>query len=132
MNSAMINSINKPFDLIERKMNDIKKIHEILKNRTNSVSLMPIIEQLETIYSNIKRDFKDSIKEHLKQLKPFNFSDLINTSNEFINKIVAQQIDLYNKLISFKDRFIANIKNATRLENILQKFGFLHYMKDLI
>ena len=36
------------------------------------------------------------------------------------------QIDLYNKLISFKDRFIANIKNATRLENILQKFGFLH------
>ena len=128
MNSAVLKSINNTFPFIERKINAGKKMLEILKNRTNSVSLMPIIEQLETIYSNIKRDFKDfkdSIKEHLKQLKPFNFSDLINTNNEFINKIVTQQIDLYNNLISFKDRFIANIKNATRLENILQKFGNL-------
>ena len=54
MNSALINSINKPFDLIERKMNDIKKIHEILKNRTNSVFLMPIKEQLEKLFSDIQ------------------------------------------------------------------------------
>ena len=127
INSNIQKSIEKLLEIIENNNNAGKKRVEDLKNLMNNTvlfsGLKPILDQLDGIYSDYSKNFnKNEIIEKIKEIIQINISNIINNNTEFKEELNHKREELNKYLLSLKDKYISNIKNTSKIENMIKSF----------
>ena len=125
INSNIQKSIEKLLEIIENNNNAGKKRVEDLKNLMNNTvlfsGLKPILDQLDGIYSDYSIN-KNEIIEKIKEIIQINISNIINNNTEFKEELNHKREELNKYLLSLKDKYISNIKNTSKIENMIKSF----------
>ena len=127
INSNIQKSIEKLLEIIENNNNAGKKRVEDLKNLMNNTvlfsGLKPILDQLDGIYSDYSKNFnKNEIIEKIKEIIQINISNIINNNTEFKEELNHKREELNKYLLNLKDKYISNIKNTSKIENMIKSF----------